>query len=134
MRCTRRERYPDLDLLGGNVRLVRAILEKGVVDVVALAAVAVPVITLITPDIDPTNMQEAASRDPNKLTVKLSAIYWNPRDPLVTIDNDKYRVGDRIKGFTILEIRKTEVVFRSPPGDSSVKYFHDYLEPSKTRQ
>lgn len=117
----------------GNVRVVREMLEKGVVDMVALAAVAAPKVTLITPDINPTNLQEAADQDPNKLNVTLSAIYWNPTDPLVTIDNENYRAGDKIKGFTILEIRQTEVVFRSPLGDKIVKYFYDYLEPSKAR-
>jgi hypothetical protein len=120
--------YADLaNKVGVNVRVVGEMLEKGVVDVVALAAVAAPKVTLITPDINPTNMQEAASQDPNKLNVTLSAIYWNPSDPLVTIDNENYRVGDKVKGFTILEIRKTEVVFRSPLGDKVVKYFYDYL-------
>ena len=121
-------RYTGLaDKVGGNVRVVREMLEKGVVDVVALAAVAAPRVTLITPDVTPTNMQEAANQDPNKLNVKMSAIYWNPHDPLVTIDNENYRVGDKVKGFTILEIRKTEVLFRSPLGDKIVKYFYDYL-------
>lgn len=119
--------------VGGNVRVVREMLEKGIVDGAALAAVAAPRVTLITPDIDPTNMQEAASQDPNKLNISLSAIYWSPQDPLVTIDNDNYRIGDKISGFTIMEIRKTEVVFRSPLGDKVVKYFYDYLQPSMTR-
>lgn len=121
------------DSVGANVRVVRDMLDKGVVDMVALAAVAAPKVTLITPDVNPTNMQEAANQDPNKLNVKLSAIYWSPQDPLVTIDNENYRVGDKVKGFTILEIRKTEVVFRSPLGDKIIKYFYDYLDRSKTR-
>jgi hypothetical protein len=127
-------RYSGLaNKVDGNVRIVHEILEKGVVDEVALAAVAAPRVTLITPDITPTNMQEAASQDPSKLNVKLNAIYYSTHDPLVTIDNENYRAGDKIKGFTILEIRKTEVVFRSPLGDKVVKYFYDYLEPSKSR-
>ena len=122
------------DRVGGNVMVVREMLEKGVVDKVALAAVAAPRVTLITPDVSPTNMQEAADQDPNKLNIKLSAIYYSTQDPLVTIDDENYRVGDKIKGgFTILEIRKTEVVFRSPLGDKIVKYMYDYLEPSKSR-
>lgn len=114
--------------VGGNVRVVREMLEKGVVDVVKLSAITAPRVTLITPDVTPTNMQEAADQDPNKLNVKLSAIYWNSHDPLVTIDNENYRVGDKVKGFSILEIRQTEVVFRSPLGDKVVKYFYDYLD------
>jgi len=123
------------DRVGGNVRVVREMLEKGVVDKVALAAVAAPRVTLITPDINPTNLQEAADQDPNKLNIDLQAIYWSPKpqDSLATIDNENYRVGDKVKAFTIMEIRKTEVVFRSPLGDKVVKYFYDYLEPSKSR-
>jgi len=121
--------------VGGNVRVVREMLENGVVDVAALAAVAAPKVKLITPDINPTNMQEAANQDPNKLNVKMQAIYWSPRveDSLVTIDNENYRVGDKIHGFTIMEIRKTEVVFRNPLGDKIIKYFYEYLETSKAR-
>jgi len=121
-------RYTGLaNKVAGNVRVVREMLEKGVVDEVAMAAVAAPRVTLITPDVNPTDMKEATSQDSNKLNVKLSAIYWNPQDPLITIDDENYRVGDKVKGFTILEIRKTEVVFRSPLGDKVIKYFYDYL-------
>lgn len=120
--------YSELsEKIAGNVRVVREMLEKGVVDEMALAAVATPRVTLITPDVNPTDMKEATSQNSNKLNVELNAIYWNPQDPLVTIDDENYRVGDKIKGFTILEIRKTEVVFRSPLGDKVVKYFYDYL-------
>ncbi|MBW2514684.1 MAG: hypothetical protein JRE21_08970 [Deltaproteobacteria bacterium] len=115
-------------MVAGNVNIVRGMLEKGVVDVAALAAAAAPRVTLITPDVSPTNLQEAANQDQSKLDIKLNAIYWNPRDPLVTIDNENYRTGDSVKGFKILEIRETEVVFRSPLGDKVVKYFYDYLD------
>ena len=114
--------------VAGNVMIVREILDKGVVDARALAAASAPRVMLITPDVSPTNMQEAADQDPSKLAIKLNAIYWNPTDPLVTIDNENYRVGDKVQGFTILEIRQTEVVFRSPLGDKVVKYFYDYLD------
>jgi hypothetical protein len=114
--------------VAANVQIVRKVLEKGVVDMAALAAAATPTVTLITPDVSPTNMQEAAGQDPTKLAIKLNAIYWNPSDPLVTIDNENYRTGDKVQGFTILEIRQTEVVFRSPLGDKVIKYFYDYLD------
>ena len=68
-----------------------------------------------------------ATPDPDELDLKLTAIYWNPHDPLVTINDENYRVGDKVNGFTILEIRKTEIVFRSPAGEKIVKYFYDYL-------
>jgi hypothetical protein len=115
-------------MVAGNVTIVRGILEKGVVDMAALAAAAAPKVTLITPDLSPTNLQKGADQDQSKLDIKLNAIYWNPSDPLVTIDNENYRMGDTIKGFKILEIRETEVVFRSPLGDKVVKYFYDYLD------
>ncbi len=116
--------------LDNNVQVVQRVLEKGIVKESVLAAtglVSAKGTTLITPPVVPTNRNESTN-DPNELNVVLSAIYWNPRDPLVTIDNENYYVGDKIKGFTILEIRKTEVVFRSPAGEKVVKYFYDYLD------
>lgn len=59
--------------------------------------------------------------------LKLSAIYWNPSDPLVTINDENYRVGDIVNGYKILEIRKTEVLFINSQGEKSVKQFYDYL-------
>ena len=77
--------------------------------------------TLITPHITPTNVSE--DDDPNKLDIKLSAIYWNEKDPLVTIDNENYRVGDKVNGFTILEISKTSIIPRNPAGEIVTKNF-----------
>ena len=121
-------RYTGLaDKVGDNVRVVREMLEKGLVDKAMLDAALAPRVGLILPDIYPENLEEAKNQAPNKLDIELNAIYWSTTDPLVTIDNENYRVGDKVKGFTILEIRKTEVVFRSPLGDKVVKYIYDYL-------
>ncbi len=115
--------------LNANVTVVLEALKRGVVKESALKETSVlgqsgP--TTIIPPVTPTNLNES-SGNPNELEIKLTAIYWNPRDPLVTIDGENYYVGDKVKGFTILEIRKTEVVFRSPAGEKIVKYFYDYL-------
>jgi hypothetical protein len=116
-------------LVDGNVVAIRNILENEVVDEDALSGVvAAPVVTLITPDIGPTNLDEAAQNTTKQLDVELKAIYWNPREPLVTLGNENYRVGEKVQGFTIMEIRKTEVVFRSPLGETVVKYFYEYLD------
>ncbi len=111
-----------------NVQFVKEVLKKGIVkeDVLRAGGISSKGTTLITPPVVPTNISEA-SNDPNALNIVLSAIYWNPTEPLVTIDDENYYVGDKVKGFTILEIRKTEVVFRSPMGEKVVKYFYDYL-------
>lgn len=116
--------------LTGNIAVVREILEKGVVEESVLiegGIIAAKGPTLIIPPVSPTNVNES-SEDPNTLNITLSAIYWSPRDPLVTIDNENYHVNDKVKGFLILEIRKTEVLFRSPSGEKVVKYFYDYLD------
>lgn len=88
-------------------------------------------VTLITPDSPVTNEAETVSRDPSAFSVKLKAIYWNPVDPLVTIEDENYKVGEKIHGFTIVEIRKTAVIFRSPLGEQVIKYFYDYLDKPK---
>ena len=125
-------RYNDLaSIVEANVSSVRTILANDVVDEKLLASVAAPVVSLITPDIAPTNFREAANQDPMKLNVKLNAIYWSTRDPLATIDGESYRTGEIVKGHKIVEIRKTEVVFLSPMGETIVKYFYEYLDKSK---
>lgn len=114
--------------LNDNVVVVLNALKKGIVNESKLkesGTLSNKGPTLITPDLAPTNMNEES--DPNALEFKLSAIYWSPRDPLVTIDNENYNEGDKVKGFTILEIRKTEVIFRSPAGETVIKRFYDYL-------
>jgi len=112
-----------------NVGYVKEVLGKGVVREAILSKTGILAnrgTTLITPNIVPTNLSEA-TKNQNDLDVVLSAIYWSAADPLVTIDDENYHVGDKVNGFTILEIRKTEVVFRSPAGEKVVKYFYDYL-------
>lgn len=54
-------------------------------------------------------------------SVQLNAIYWNPTNPLVTINDENYRVGNTVNGYKILEIREAEVVFRSPQGKVVVR-------------
>ena len=134
VRATDISEYNDLaTLVEGNVRIIRKTLADDVVDERELAGVvAAPMVTLITPEIVPTDMGEAQNNT-NELNVKLKAIYWNPRDPLVTIGSENYRIGDKVNGFKIKEIRKTEVVFMSPLGDTVVKYFYDYLDPAKQK-
>ena len=123
-------RYAQLaQKLNANVTVVLNALKKGIVSENKLKDSSVPGSkgpTLVTPLITPTNAGES-DQDPNQLDIKLRAIYWNPHDPLVTINDENYHVGDKVNGFTILEIRKTEVVFRSPAGEKIVKYFYDYL-------
>lgn len=111
---------------------VQDMLKSEAVDETMLTQVSTaPKVTLITPDIAPTNVDKTASQDTGILDVKLKAIYWNPVDPLITIGDENYRVGEKINGFTIVEIRKTAVIFRSPLGEQVVKYFYDYLDKPK---
>jgi len=115
-----------------DVETVRHMLDNERVDEKALKGT--PVVTLITPDIMPTNMGEAASQDSGTLKINLSAIYWSPNDPIATINGENYRVGEMIQNHRIIEIRKTEVVFEDPMGDKVIIYFYDYLDKPKKRR
>lgn len=86
-----------------------------------------PVVTLIVPDIMPTNRSEAATQGSKTFKIKLSGIYWSPTDPIATINGETCHVGDLVQAHRIIEIRKTEVVFEDPMGEKIVKYFYDYL-------
>jgi hypothetical protein len=48
--------------------------------------------------------------------------------PVFTFDGKDYHEGDMVEGHTIIEIRKTEVVFKDPEGEEVVKYFYDYMK------
>jgi len=109
--------------VGGEVKKVQRMLDSEQVDLNET-----PLVTLIVPDIMPTNMNEAVVPVSKKFKVELSGIYWSPSDPLATINGENYHVGDLIQGHRILEIRKTEVVFEDPMGEKVVKYFYDYLK------
>lgn len=116
--------------VGRDVKTVQRILDNEHVDKKDLQGALVPVVTLITPDIMPTNMEEAVA-DNGKFKVVLSGIYWSPNDPIATLNGENYHTDEVIQGHRIVEIRKTEVVFEDPMGDKLVKYFYDYLDKPK---
>jgi len=119
--------------VGRDVKAVQRMLDNERVDKKELQGTLVPVVTLITPDIMPTNMEEAVAGN-GKFKVVLSGIYWSPNDPIATLNGENYHTGEVINGHRIIEIRKTEVVFEDPMGDKLVKYFYDYLDKPKKRR
>jgi len=120
-----------VDGVGRDVKAVQRMLDNEHMDEITLKGT--PVVTLITPDIMPTNMGEAA-KDNGRFSIALSGIYWSPNDPIATINGENYHEGELISGHRIVEIRKTEVVFEDPMGDKIVKYFYDYLDQGKKRR
>ena len=121
------------DLVKGvdrDVKAIQSMLNNERVDKRELRGTMAPVVTLITPDIMPTNMEEVVA-DNGKFKVELSGIYWSPTDPIATLNGENYHTGEVISGHRIIEIRKTEVVFEDPMGDKLVKYFYDYLDKPK---
>lgn len=118
--------------VGRDVKTVQRMLDNERVDERELKGIVAPVVTLITPDIMPTNMGEAAADD-GTFKIDLSGIYLTSH-PIVTINGENYRTGELIQGHRIIEIRETEVVFEDPMGDKVVKYFYDYLDKPKKRR
>ena len=127
-------RYHDLlAVVDRDVKTVQRMLDNEHVDERSLKGSLAPVVTLITPDnFTPTNMDDAANQNSGKLKIELNAIYWNPTDPIATINDENYHVGDMIQNHRIIEIRKTAVVFEDPMGEKIVINFYDYLgKPGK---
>jgi hypothetical protein len=115
-------------VVGRDVKMVQRMLDNERIDERELKGTMAPVVTLITPDIMPTNMAEAANQGSGTFKIQLSGIYWSTHDPIATINGENCHVGDSIQGHRIIEIRKTEVVFEDPMGEKIVKYFYDYLD------
>ena len=109
-----------------DVRTVRRMLDNEAVDEKTLKGASL--VTLITPDIAPTNASEATVQETEGLKIKLSGIYWSPTDPIATINGENYHIGESVLGHRIIGIRKTEVVFEDPMGEKVVKRFYDYLD------
>lgn len=117
------------EALQSEIMTIQQMLKNEVLDDELLIEVATaPGVALIATDDVQVNEKESDKNKPKKLNVELNAIYWNPESPLITIGKENYKVGEKIQGFTIVEIRKTEVVFQSPLGEEVVKYFYDYLD------
>lgn len=128
-------RYSDLvAVVNRDVDTVQRMLDHEHIDEKELKNSLAPVPTLITPDILPTNIDEAEMQTASSLNIEMNGIYWSPTDPIVTINNENYHVGDRIQNHLIIEIRKTEVVFEDPMGEKVVKYFYDYLNKPKKKK
>ena len=118
-----------------HVGKIQRLLRQEAMDEVALKASIPPMVKLITPDIMQTNLEETVNQGSPGLNVELTGIYWspNPLSSIVTLGGESYRVGERINGYKIVEIRKTEVVFKDPWGEPVVKYFYDYLGKPKQK-
>jgi hypothetical protein len=116
-----------------DVKKVQLMLDNQDVDENVMKNSLAPVVTLITPDIMPISMDEATKHNSGKLDVELSGIYWSQNDPIATINDENYHVGEMIEAHRIVEIRKTEVVFEDPMGEKVVIYFYDYLGKPKKR-
>ena len=117
--------------VGRDVEEIQQMLDSEHIDKKDLKRTMAPVVTLITPDIMPTNMSEAVNQGNQKFEIELSGIYWSSHDPIATINGENYHTGEVIHGHRIIEIRKTEVVFEDQMGDKLVKYFYDYLDTSR---
>lgn len=116
--------------LTGKIVTLRTIIEQGVLEDAELENNTIEIrnVPFIIPDSIPTNVV-AVVEDPNAMNFRMSGIYYNTHDPIVTIDGENMHEGETIKGFKILEIRKNSVIFRSPLGETVIKNFYeDYTE------
>lgn len=115
------------DQLKSEIEEVRGLLQNDSFDIGPLNKV-VP-----DPFVPATVLPDPDESIPKTLDVELKAIYWIRGAPLVTIGQKNYRVGEKIDGFTIVEIRKIEVDFESPAGERITKYFYESLNEPKRK-
>jgi hypothetical protein len=53
--------------------------------------------------------------------LELSGIMWSPKKPLAVINNRVVKVGDKIFGSTVIEIRKDKVILNNGSADFELK-------------
>jgi hypothetical protein len=110
-----------------DVRTVDALLRNDAEELEAMRqAQQSQVVTLIVPEV--VIVEE--KKNPEKISplkVNLDGIYWNAKNPLISIGDETYRVGDVIQGYEIVRINKTTVQFRAPDGSLVVKDMYENL-------
>lgn len=115
-----------------DVRAVRAFLDNNTDELEAMRnAQQEQVVTLIVPEVIIVDEQKEQRIDP--LKVDLEGIYWSPNNPLVSINEETYRVGDIIQGYEIIQIGKMAVLFQSPDGTVIEKDMYGDLLNGKNR-
>jgi hypothetical protein len=115
-------------VLIGIEKMEKIMITKNILAKYIIYIAVISLISGCTPDSTEAELDIVQQNTEPMLMLKLTGIYWNSTSPVVTINNEDYSVGDTVKGYTIVEIRTTEVVFRSPMGDKVVKSFYDDLE------
>ncbi len=113
----------------GRIKVVNTMLQNNTQDIAVInSAKKTAVVTLIVPEplaVEEEQQAEIAMSAP--LRVSIDGIYWSSASPLVGINGETYREGDRVKGHTIIEIRKTNVRFRDDLGNEIVMDMYENL-------
>lgn len=113
-------RYSDLlAVVNRDVDTVQRILDHEQMDEKVLKGSLAKVPQWISPDDKdlPVNRKDTPKLKPGNLKIELSGIYWSLTDPIATINDENYHVGDQIQNHKIIEIRKNKVLFEDPMGE-----------------
>ncbi|MDF7808433.1 hypothetical protein P4E94_13345 [Pontiellaceae bacterium B12219] len=108
-----------------DAQTVDALLRNDAAELEAMRA-AKEAVTLIVPEI--VIVEE--KKEPEKigaLKVNIDGIYWSPKNPLVSIGDETYRIGDVVQGYEIVRINKTTVHFQAPDGTLVVQDMYEDL-------
>ncbi len=120
-RATDVSKYNELvQSVEGNVQTVNTLLHCNADELAVInAARKASVVTLIIPEEDEPEEGKAvgAAAESAPFRVSIDGIYWNPANPLVGINGETYREGDRLNGHTIVKIGKTTVRLRDAIGN-----------------
>jgi hypothetical protein len=114
-----------------DVRTVRAYMSNDAAELESIRnSQKNMVVTLIVPEV--VIIDEKKEQTIQPLKADLDGIYWSPSNPLVSINDETYRIGDIIQGYEIIKIDKTVVHFQASDGTIVLKdMYGDLLKGSK---
>ncbi|MDF7799997.1 hypothetical protein P4C99_11025 [Pontiellaceae bacterium B1224] len=113
--------------VNNDVRTVDAILRNDAEELEAIrSAQRTQVVTLIVPEVVIIEERAGAAKA-KPLNISLDGIYWSPNNPLVSIGDETYRIGDVLQGYEIIGINKTTVQFQAADGTLIVKDMYEDL-------
>lgn len=113
--------------VNGDVQTVNAVLSNDARLLEGINRDEAKKVTLIVPEVVIVENRKDQPKEQSPLKADLDGIYWNPANPLVTIDGETYRIGDIVQGYEIIEINKRSVRFKGQDGTVVEKDIYEGL-------
>ena len=121
-----------VEALDSNVKTVDALLRDDTEELAAIREASKnEEVPLLVSNIIIIEEELETPKPKESLDVKLDGIYWSPSNPLVGLNGDTYRIGDKIQNYEIIQIGKSKVRLHGPDGEIVIMDMNENLRTFK---